>query len=153
LLTYDELAALTRALTADPRWPGPAVTVLPLRDRRLWGRAWRHTVRYAPEAPAWVPIHELAHIASGDYGHGSAWRAWAVELAGWAVEPAGELRPVAHLARVNRADLGLKRRAGERQPDHDERRRNVERHSHGGVVSRASSMSHSGQTTKPLPAE
>jgi len=83
VVPYNDLARLTAALTADPRWPGPAVTVLPLRDRRLWGRAWRHTVRYAPEAPAWVPIHELAHIASGDYGHGSAWRAWAVELAGW----------------------------------------------------------------------
>jgi hypothetical protein len=80
-VTYDELATLTHAVTADPHWPGPAVTVLPLRDRRWWARAWTHTVRYGPRAPAWVVAHELAHVASGDFGHGERWRACEVELA------------------------------------------------------------------------
>jgi hypothetical protein len=80
LISYPELARLTDALTADPRWPGPTVRVLPLRDRRYWGRAWTRTVRYAPIAPVWVVPHELAHIASGDLGHGPEWRAWMVRL-------------------------------------------------------------------------
>ena len=83
LVPYAELVEMTRALTADRRWPGPEVTVLPLRDRRYWGRAFRHTVRYAPRAPWWIVAHELAHVASGDYEHTARWRAWMTELSRW----------------------------------------------------------------------
>ena len=82
LVAYHELDRLTRALTAGADWPGPPVRVLPLRDRRYWARAWPRTVRYGPRAPVWVVAHELAHVASGDFGHGDAWRAWMVTLCG-----------------------------------------------------------------------
>lgn len=83
MLEFDQLAALTAALVAHPGWQGRtpivACRVQPGVDGRLVGRR----IVYSAAAPACVVFHELAHLASGDLGHGPAWSAWFVRLLGW----------------------------------------------------------------------
>lgn len=82
-LDYDGLLALTRYLVADRRWPGPVPIVARGCPRGIDGYTVGRRIRYADVAPICVVPHELAHLASGEVGHGPRWRSWFEQVASW----------------------------------------------------------------------
>lgn len=81
LTPWRILRAITVDIMAMPEWGRPPLRIDRLNPGPYWGRTDRRTwVAYADPAPLSVVAHELAHVSSGEHGHGDR---WAAHLRGW----------------------------------------------------------------------